>query len=138
MNLYFSGHCTDSSQKECVLIIDQTTGEITLEKLSSHMRLKKTRQERPEKSVQIEKMINSGSTAPSNISTNSNPPGHNSSRPQTPVSAFKRDSPGTNNINMNYIFNSIFLKLCGFSRNFYYYFSCNSKTSKSVGFSPHS
>lgn len=108
LNLYFSGHCTDSSQKECVLIIDQTTGEITLEKLSSHMRLKKTRQERPEKSVQIEKMINSGSTAPSNISTNSNPPGHNSSRPQTPVSAFKRDSPGSNNINMNYIFNSIF------------------------------
>ena len=106
MNLYFSGHCTDSSQKECVLIIDQTTGEITLEKLSSHMRLKKTRQERPEKSVQIEKMINSGSTAPSNISTNSNPPGHNSSRPQTPVSAFKRDSPGINNI--NYILNSIF------------------------------
>ena len=97
--MYFSGHCTDSSQKECVLIIDQTTGEITLEKLSSHMRLKKTRQERPEKSVQIEKMINSGSTAPSNISTNSNPPGHNSSRPQTPVSAFKRDSPGINNIN---------------------------------------
>ena len=95
MNLYFSGHCTDSSQKECVLIIDQTTGEITLEKLSSHMRLKKTRQERPEKSVQIEKMINSGSTAtmaPSTniISTNNS----NSSRPQTPVSAFKRDSPG--------------------------------------------
>ena len=57
------------------------------------MRLKKTRQERPEKSVQIEKMINSGSTAPSNISTNSNPPGHNSSRPQIPVSVFKRDSP---------------------------------------------
>jgi ELL-associated factor len=86
----YSGHCTDSSQKECVLIIDQTTGEITLEKLSSHMRLKKTRQERPEKSVQIDKMINSGLTAPppSNISTNSN-----SSRPQTPVSAFKRDSP---------------------------------------------
>ena len=109
LNLLFSGHSQDSSQKECVLIIDQTTGEITLEKLSSHMRLKKTRQERPEKSVQIEKMINSGSTAtmaPSSniISTNNS----NSSRPQTPVSAFKRDSPGSNNINMNYIFNSIF------------------------------
>ena len=95
LNLLFSGHSQDSSQKECVLIIDQTTGEITLEKLSSHMRLKKTRQERPEKSVQIEKMINSGSTAtmaPSTniISTNNS----NSSRPQTPVSAFKRDSPG--------------------------------------------
>ena len=103
LNLFFSGHCTDSSQKECVLIIDQTTGEITLEKLSSHMRLKKTRQERPEKSVQIEKMINSGAVAPSNISTNSNPPVHNSSRPQTPVSAFKRDSPGIHTLGVSRI-----------------------------------
>lgn len=32
-------------QKECVLIIDRTTGEITLEKLSTNIQLKKTRQE---------------------------------------------------------------------------------------------
>lgn len=30
-------------QKECVLIIDKATGEITLEKLSTNIQLKKTR-----------------------------------------------------------------------------------------------
>jgi ELL-associated factor len=30
-------------QKECVLIIDRLTGEITLEKLSSNIQVKKTR-----------------------------------------------------------------------------------------------
>jgi ELL-associated factor len=30
-------------QKECVLIIDRVTGEITLEKLSSNIQVKKTR-----------------------------------------------------------------------------------------------
>lgn len=30
-------------QKECVLIIDKVTGEITLEKLSNNIQLKKTR-----------------------------------------------------------------------------------------------
>ena len=71
-----------------MLIIDRTTGEITLEKLSGHMLLKKTRQERPEKSAQIEKFISSGS----NPSNPSNPA--STSRPQTPAAAFKRDSPG--------------------------------------------
>ncbi|KAK2184758.1 hypothetical protein NP493_254g03040 [Ridgeia piscesae] len=33
------------SQKECVLIIDHTTGEMTLEKLANTIQLKKTRQE---------------------------------------------------------------------------------------------
>lgn len=32
-------------QKECVLIIDRTTGEITLEKLSCNIQVKKTRSE---------------------------------------------------------------------------------------------
>jgi len=32
------------SQKECVLIIDHTTGEMTLEKLANTIQLKKTRQ----------------------------------------------------------------------------------------------
>lgn len=31
--------------KECVLVIDRATGEITLEKLSSNMQVKKTRSE---------------------------------------------------------------------------------------------
>lgn len=51
-------------QKECVLIIDRVTGEITLEKLSSNMQVKKTRAESYKAS--------SGSAHPSN-------------RPQTPV-----------------------------------------------------
>lgn len=33
------------SQKECILVIDHQTGEITLEKLTSNIHLKKTRQE---------------------------------------------------------------------------------------------
>nr|CAD7570587.1 unnamed protein product [Timema californicum] len=37
-------------QKECVLIIDKTTGEITLEKLSSNIQVKKTRMESNQKS----------------------------------------------------------------------------------------
>ncbi|CAG2055736.1 unnamed protein product [Timema podura] len=37
-------------QKECVLIIDKTTGEITLEKLSSNIQVKKTRMENNQKS----------------------------------------------------------------------------------------
>ena len=88
--MLYSGHIKNSTQKECVLIIDRTTGEITLEKLSGHMLLKKTRQERPEKSAQIEKFISSGSNPPSNPSN----PASTSSRPQTPAAAFKRDSPG--------------------------------------------
>lgn len=54
-------------QKECVLIIDKTTGEITLEKLSTNLLLKKTRQEH----------------RPTNFSS--------SNRPPTPVA--KKPSP---------------------------------------------
>ena len=90
----------DSSQKECVLIIDRNTGEITLEKLSKSMQLKKTRQERPEKSAQIEKFISAGSssqqpTSSSNYNFQSS--SSSNSRPQTPISALtKKDSPGIN------------------------------------------
>ena len=49
----------EPGQKECILIIDRHTGEITLEKLSGHMLLKKTRQERPGKqSAQFEHLVN--------------------------------------------------------------------------------
>lgn len=95
----YSGHMRDSSQKECVLIIDRNTGEITLEKLSGHMQLKKTRQERPEKSAQIEKYISAGSVQQpfqSSANTSSSSNHHqtsSSSRPQTPIAALKRDSP---------------------------------------------
>ncbi|ELT98537.1 hypothetical protein CAPTEDRAFT_159180 [Capitella teleta] len=39
-------------QKECVLIIDHTTGEITLERLASDIRLKKTRLENSSRAAQ--------------------------------------------------------------------------------------
>ena len=34
---YFSGHQKESNAKDCLLIIDHVTGEITLEKLSSQL-----------------------------------------------------------------------------------------------------
>ncbi|XP_077287535.1 ELL-associated factor [Arctopsyche grandis] len=40
-------------QKECVLIIDRNTGVITLEKLSSNIQVKKTRQEPPHKPTHL-------------------------------------------------------------------------------------
>ena len=98
----------DSSQKECVLIIDRNTGEITLEKLSKSMQLKKTRQERPEKSAQIEKFISAGSSSSSQPTSSSNynfqSSSSSNSRPQTPISALtKKDSPGIsiNNLGKN-------------------------------------
>lgn len=97
----YSGFLKDTSHKECVLIIDRVTGEITLEKLSGQMLLKKTRQER--RSDKSETMPDSRlpmSTSSSSSSTSSAPPApqpsassSSSSRPQTPVSSFKRDSP---------------------------------------------
>jgi len=130
----FKGNLKEPGQKECILIIDRHTGEITLEKLSGHMLLKKTRQERTGKqTAQFEHLVNppitedqlfkekleqnqtksyeqnhkplpplppqpsgNGNAAPSNSTTtgiNSIAAKSNSSRPGTPVSSFKRDSP---------------------------------------------
>ena len=47
----------EPGEKECVLIIDRHTGEITLEKLSGHMLLKKTRQA-TKQSAQIKSLVN--------------------------------------------------------------------------------
>ena len=33
----YSGHVKDSNKKDCVLIIDQETGEITIERLASQV-----------------------------------------------------------------------------------------------------
>lgn len=62
-------------QRECVLIIDRNTGEITLEKLSTNIQLKKTRMESHKQSV-------SGSSGYSS---------HLSARPATPTE--KKTSP---------------------------------------------
>ncbi|EDS27236.1 ELL-associated factor 1 [Culex quinquefasciatus] len=42
-NTVFKGNQRDYTRKECVLIIDRVTGEITLEKLNSNVQVKKTR-----------------------------------------------------------------------------------------------
>lgn len=44
-NTVFKGNQRDYTRKECVLIIDRVTGEITLEKLNSNVQVKKTRTE---------------------------------------------------------------------------------------------
>ena len=51
------GNLKEPGEKECVLIIDRHTGEITLEKLSGHMLLKKTRQA-TKQSAQIKSLVN--------------------------------------------------------------------------------
>ena len=47
-----SGNQQRANEKECILVIDRVTGEITLEKLSSQIRVKKTRQEKPDRHQQ--------------------------------------------------------------------------------------
>lgn len=70
--------------KECVLIIDRVTGEITLEKLSSNIQLKKTRSETTRPPLPQDRGDRSTT---SNTSTSSTAPPTNvltSARPQTP------------------------------------------------------
>jgi len=77
----FSGHQKEANVKDCLLIIDHATGEITLEKLSSQIMVKKTRAEKPEKNNHLESSAN---ITPSN------------SRPHTPVNSANQDSVGCN------------------------------------------
>jgi hypothetical protein len=62
-----SGRVKNANPKECILIIDRETGEITLETLSSQILVKKTRPERNPDPV----LPDSGATS---TPTNSNPP----------------------------------------------------------------
>ena len=73
---YFSGHQKESNAKDCLLIIDHVTGEITLEKLSSQLMVKKTR---------AEKLDGKG---PQDGSVNISAP---SSRPHTPTHMSKQE-----------------------------------------------
>ena len=73
---YFSGHQKESNAKDCLLIIDHVTGEITLEKLSSQLMVKKTR---------AEKLDGKG---PQDGSLNISAP---SSRPHTPTHMSKQE-----------------------------------------------
>lgn len=47
-------------QKECVLIFDHKTGEITLEKLNQNITVKRTRQQNPKSEDRAQKQMNSG------------------------------------------------------------------------------
>ena len=95
-----SGHVKEANKKDCILIIDPETGEITLERLSAHILVKKTRPERP--------IPGSGSC----VVGSSNPGANGStSRPGTPTSdqLFSnggkrgRRSPGEKNLHSSLI-----------------------------------
>jgi len=71
----FSGHQKEANAKDCLLIIDHVTGEITLEKLSSQIMVKKTRSEKPDSKLETPIVLPT-----------------QSSRPQTPNNVAKHDS----------------------------------------------
>ncbi|XP_043472228.1 ell-associated factor Eaf [Leptopilina heterotoma] len=78
--------------KECVLIIDHVTGEITLEKLSSNIQVKKTRIESKPQSHLNVPATNSGARPITPVETKNNPTdGRNNSR--TKVSTGKKREP---------------------------------------------
>ena len=79
--LFFSGHQKEANVKDCLLIIDHATGEITLEKLSSQILVKKTRAEKPDQN---------------NIHQESSHITPSNSRPHTPVNSANQDSVGCN------------------------------------------
>ena len=75
---FCSGHQKEANGKDCLLIIDHVTGEITLEKLSSQIMVKKTRAEKPDlKNPSQDSSIN---ITPSN------------SRPHTPINSAKHEA----------------------------------------------
>merc|ERR1719167_309816 len=45
----YKGNAKPANTKECVLIIDHETGELTLERISNQIMLKKTRPEKPDR-----------------------------------------------------------------------------------------
>merc|ERR1719509_279810 len=47
----YKGNAKPANNKECILIIDHETGELTLERLDSQIMLKKTRPEKTDKSL---------------------------------------------------------------------------------------
>ncbi|XP_035205914.1 ELL-associated factor 1-like [Stegodyphus dumicola] len=73
-------------QKECVLIIDHKSGEITLEKLSYNVQLKKTRAEGSSR-------IRANTPIDGNFNNKKSPPTHKLSPQQKLHSTFGRSSP---------------------------------------------
>jgi len=52
----YKGHINESNPKDCVLVIDHETGEITIERLSNQILLKKTRPEKADNKSLEEKL----------------------------------------------------------------------------------
>lgn len=50
----YKGHLSQGNPKECVLIIDHDTGEITIERVSKQILLKKTRPEKADSKISLE------------------------------------------------------------------------------------
>ena len=87
--LFFSsGRVKNANQKECILIIDRETGEITIETLSSQILVKKTRAERMTEGSAV---AAGGLTPTSTPAPSSAPPPP--SRPQMPVERTKPPVP---------------------------------------------
>lgn len=86
--------------KECVLIIDRSTGEITLEKLSCNVQLKKTRAEgssraqlRPITPVEQSGSAGAGGSSAGSTSKKTSPPQKHSPNLRPPHSPVQRTSP---------------------------------------------
>ena len=56
----FKGNQRNYTPKECVLIIDKQTGQITIEKLHHNIQVKKTRSENVNKSVNVPAQLQLG------------------------------------------------------------------------------
>jgi hypothetical protein len=93
-NYNFSGRVKNANPKECILIIDRETGEITIETLSSQILVKKTRPERnPDPPAQGSLTPTSASSTPAasfnSMPSNFAPASTNSSRSQMPIERAK-------------------------------------------------
>ena len=98
-----SGHQKKANEKECIMVIDHVTGEVTLEMLSSQILVKKTRAEKPERAInqqnfiqqrQQQKQQQQLSTAPHHSNPPDKPGGKHrvgTSRPITPMGNFSID-----------------------------------------------
>ena len=91
----FSGHQKESNAKDYLLVIDHVTGEITLEKLSSQIMVKKTRSEKPDtKSYSRDNTSNLSASLPPQPSTST----MNQEGSSSPSIKSKTGSKGNNRV----------------------------------------
>ncbi|XP_033216266.1 ell-associated factor Eaf [Belonocnema kinseyi] len=84
---------TRSYNKECVLIIDRVTGEVTLEKLSSNIQVKKTRTETKSQPHLSVPASNSGARPNTPVEVLRTSPTHGRNKSRTKVSTGKKREP---------------------------------------------